>query len=122
MVPLVSRKLVAAVAVVGVALPVGIAWGATDFSYGGTPRYLNGMAQTPGAAYRNYNRMSTSTGDTKYICYGPAGTGSCYANTTLASNAGFLNLGTSGSYGYGTAGAKCGDYVTLYVDCHTTQP
>ena len=63
MVPLVSRKLVAAVAAIGVALPVGIAWGATDFSYGGTPRYLNGMAQTPGAAYRNYNRMSTSTGD-----------------------------------------------------------
>lgn len=122
MVPLVSRKLVAAVAVIGVALPVGIAWGATDFSYGSTPRYLNGMAQTPGAAYRNYNRMSTSTGDTKYICYGPAGTGTCYANTTLVSNSAFLNLTTSGAYGYGTAGAKCGDYVTLYVDCDTTQP
>ena len=38
------------------------------------------------------------------------------------SNSSFLNLGTSGSYGYGTAGAKCGDYVTLYVDCHSTQP
>jgi hypothetical protein len=120
--PLVSRKLVAAVAVIGVVLPVGIAWGATDFSYGGTPRYLNGMAQTPGAAYRNYNRMSTTTGDAKYICYGPAGTGTCYAGTTLVSNSSFLNLGTSGSFGYGTAGAKCGDYVTLYVDCHTTQP
>ena len=122
MVPLVSRKLVAAIAVVGVVLPVGIAWGAVDFSYGGTPRYLSGMAQTPGAAYRNFNHMSTSAGDTKYICYGPAGTGTCYGTTTLVSTAGYLSIGSSGSYGYGTAGAKCGDYVTLYVDCHTTQP
>ena len=59
--PLVSRKLVTAIAVIGAVLPVTIAWGAVDFSYGGTPRYLYGMTQTPGAAYRNYNRI-----------YGPA--------------------------------------------------
>lgn len=122
MVPLVSRKLVTAVTVIGAVLPATIAWGAVDFSYGGTPRYLAGMAQTSGAAYRNYNRMSGPAGYTKYVCYGPAGDGSCYAGTFLASNSSFLNLGSSGSYGYGTAGAKCGDYVTLWVDCHTTQP
>jgi hypothetical protein len=120
--PLVSRKLVTAVAVMGAVLPVAIAWGATDFSYGGTPRYLSGMAQTSGAAYRNYDRMSGPAGYTKYICYGPAGDGSCYGGTLLISNSSYLNIGTSGSYGYGTAGAKCGDYVTLWVDCHTTQP
>jgi hypothetical protein len=113
---------VTAVAVIGAVLPVTIAWGATDISYGGTPRYLNGMAQTPGAAYRNYNRISGNTGDTKYVCYGPAGTGTCYAGTTVLSNGTLVSEGTSGSYGYGTAGAKCGDYVTLYVDCDTTQP
>ena len=73
MVPLVSRKLVTAVAVIGAVLPVTLAWGAVDFSYGGTPRYLLGMAQTPGAAYRNYNRIQGNTNDTKYVCYGPAG-------------------------------------------------
>jgi hypothetical protein len=121
-VPLVSRKLVTAVAVIGAVLPVTIAWGATDFSYGGTPRYLLGMTQTPGAAYRNYDRIAGSANDTKYVCYGPAGTGSCYAGTTIVGNSSFINIGPSGAYGYGTAGAKCGDYVTLWVDCHTTQP
>ena len=48
--------------------------------------------------------------------------GSCYGGTTLLSNSGYLNIGTSGTYGYGTAAAKCGTYVTLFVDCHTTQP
>lgn len=120
---LVSRKLVTVIAVIGAVLPVAIAWGATDFSYGGTPRYLLGMTQTPGAAYRNYDRISGNTGDTKYLCYGPVSpAGTCYPNTTLVSNSVYLNLGTSGSYGYGSAAAKCGDYVTLYVDCHTTQP
>ena len=33
------------------------------------------MAQTPGAAYRNYNRIPGNTNETKYVCYGPAGTG-----------------------------------------------
>lgn len=122
MVPLVSRRLVTALAVIGAVLPVGIAWGATDFSYGGTPRYLDGMAQTPGAAYRNYNRISGPANQTKYVCYGPAGTGTCYAGTLVASNSSFVNEGSSGSYGYGTAGSKCGDYVTLWVDCNTTQP
>lgn len=122
MVPLVSRKLVTAVVVIGAVLPVAIAWGATDFSYGGTPRYLNGMAQTPGAAYRNYDRISGNANDTKYVCYGPAGTSTCYAGASAVGNSAFINLGSSGSYGYGTAGAKCGDYVTLWVDCHTTQP
>ncbi len=46
----------------------------------------------------------------------------CYAGRDVVGNSAFINIGTSGSYGYGTAGAKCGDYVTLYVDCHTTQP
>jgi hypothetical protein len=119
---LVSRKLVAAVAVIGTVLPVTLAWGATDFSYGGTPRYLNGMAQTPGAAYRNYNRISGQSNDTKYVCYGPVGNGACYAGTTVIGNSAFINLSSSGAYGYGTAGAKCGDYVTLWVDCNTTQP
>ena len=41
---------------------------------------------------------------------------------TLISNSGYLNTGTSGTYGYGTAAAKCGDYLTLWVDCHSTQP
>lgn len=122
MVPLVSRKLVTAVAVIGAVLPGAVAWGATDFSYGGTPRYLNGMAQTTGAAYRNYNRISGNTNDTKYVCYGPAGTGTCYAGAFVGGSSSFISMGTSGSYGYGTAGAKCGDYVTLWVDCHTTQP
>jgi hypothetical protein len=121
--PLVSRKLVTAVAVIGAVLPVAIAWGATDFSYGGTPRYLLGMTQTTGAAYRNYDRIAGNTGDTKYICYGPVSpAGNCYPTTTIVSNAVYINIGTSGSYGYGTAAAKCGDYVTLWVDCHTTQP
>ncbi len=122
MVPLVSRKLVTAAAVVGVALPVGIAWGATDFSYGGTPRYLSGMAQTSGAAYRNYNRISGTANDTKYVCYGPVGTTTCYAGTTIVGNSSYINIGTSGSYGYGSAASKCGDYVTLWIDCNTTQP
>lgn len=123
MAPLVSRKLVTAVAVIGAVLPVAIAWGATDFSYGGTPRYLLGMTQTTGAAYRNYDRISGLTGDWKYLCYGPVSpAGNCYPSTTIVSNSTFVNLGSSGSYGYGTAAAKCGDYVTLYVDCHTTQP
>jgi hypothetical protein len=121
-VPLVSRKLVTAVAVIGAVLPVAGAGGATDFSYGGTPRYLNGMAQTTGAAYRNYDRISGNTNDTKYVCYGPAGTGTCYAGAFVGGSSSFISMGTSGSYGYGTAGAKCGDYVTLWVDCHTTQP
>jgi hypothetical protein len=121
-VPLVSRKLVTAVAVIGSVLPVAIAWGATDFSYGGTPRYLSGMAQTSGAAYRNYNRISGQSNDTKYVCYGPAGNGACYAGTAVIGNSAFINSGSSGSYGYGTAGSKCGDYVTLWVDCNTTQP
>ena len=122
MVPLVSRRLVAAVAVIGAVLPVGIAWGATDFSYGGTPRYLLGMAQTPGSAYRNYNRISGVAGQTKYVCYGPVGTTTCYAGTTVVGNADYINIGTTGTYGLGSAAAKCGDVVTLYVDCHTTQP
>ena len=84
MVPLVSRKLVTAVAVIGGVLPVTIAWGATDFSYGGTPRYLLGMAQTSGAAYRNYNRISGNGNETKYVCYGPAGNGACYAGASWA--------------------------------------
>jgi hypothetical protein len=121
-VPLISRKLVTAVAVIGAVLPVTIAWGATDFSYGGTPRYLLGMTQTSGAAYRNYDRISGNSNDTKYVCYGPAGTQTCYAGTTIVGNSAFVNISSSGSYGYGTAGAKCGDYVTLWVDCHTTQP
>jgi hypothetical protein len=121
-VPLVSRRLVTAVAVIGAALPVGIAWGATDFSYGSTPRYLNGMAQTPGAAYRNYNRISGVAGYTKYVCYGPVGTTTCYAGTTVVGNVDYINIGTTGTYGLGSAAAKCGDYATLYVDCHTTQP
>jgi hypothetical protein len=121
-VPLVSRKLVTAVAVIGAVLPVTLAWGAVDFSYGGTPRYLLGMAQTPGAAYRNYNRIQGNTNDTKYVCYGPAGTGSCYAGAFVGGNASFLNMSSSGSYGYGTAGSKCGDYVTLWVNCFSTQP
>lgn len=122
MVPLVSRRLVAAVAVIGAVLPVGIAWGATDFSYGGTPRYLLGMAQTPGSAYRNYNRITGLTNDTKYVCYGPAGTTSCYAGTTVVGTSSYVNIGSTGSYGLGSAVAKCGDYLTLWVDCHTTQP
>jgi hypothetical protein len=121
-VPLISRKLVTAVAVIGAVLPVTIAWGATDFSYGGTPRYLLGMAQTPGAAYRNYNRIYGTGNEAKYVCYGPAGNGACYAGAYVAGNSSLVSLGSSGSYGYGTAGAKCGDYVTLWVDCHTTQP
>jgi hypothetical protein len=121
-VPLVSRKLVTAVAVIGSVLPVAIAWGATDFSYGSTPRYLLGMAQTPGAAYRNYDRISGNANDTKYVCYGAVSTATCYSGAAFVGNSAFINLGTSGSYGYGTAGAKCGDYVTLWVDCHTTQP
>ena len=122
MVPLVSRKLVTAVAVIGSVLPVALAWGATDFSYGLTPRYLLGMAQTSGAAYRNYNRITGDTSDTKYVCYGPAGNGACYAGTAVVGGSTFINAGSSGSYGYGTAGSKCGDYVTLWVDCHSTQP
>src|ERR1700704_2316414 len=102
-VPLVSRKLVTAVAVIGTVLPVTIAWGATDFSYGGTPRYLAGMAQTPGAAYRNYNRISGKANEAKYLCYGPVGNGACYAGAFIAGNSTFVNLGTSGSFGYGTA-------------------
>jgi hypothetical protein len=121
-VPFVSRKLVTALVVIGAVVPVAIAWGATDFSYGGTPRYLLGMTQTSGAAYRNYNRISGNTADTKYVCYGPAGTSTCYAGTTVFGNATYINIGSSGSYGYGSAASKCGDYVTLYVDCHTTQP
>jgi hypothetical protein len=120
---LVSRKLVTAVVVIGAVLPVAIAWGATDFSYGGTPRYLLGMTQTSGAAYRNYDRISGTANDTKYLCYGPVSpAGNCYPGTTLVSNSSFLNIGPSGSFGYGTAAAKCGTYVTLWVDCHTTQP
>ena len=121
-VPLVSRKLVTAVAVIGAVLPVTIAWGATDFSYGGTPRYLLGMAQTPGAAYRNYNRISGNGNEAKYVCYGPPGNGACYAGAYMTGNSSLVSMGSSGSYGYGTAGAKCGDYVTLWVDCHSTQP
>ena len=112
-----------AIAVIGAVLPVTIAWGAVDFSYGGTPRYLAGITQTPGASYRNYNRIWGPANETKYLCYGPVSpSGSCYAGTTLLSNSGYLNIGTSGTYGYGTAAAKCGDYVTLWVDCHSTQP
>jgi hypothetical protein len=122
MVPLVSRKLVTAIAVIGTVLPVTLAWGAIDFSYGGTPRYLNGMAQTPGASYRNYDRISGQSNDLKYVCYGPVGNGACYAGASAIGNSAFINLASSGSYGYGTAGAKCGDYVTLWVDCNTTQP
>ena len=103
MVQLVSRKLVTAVAVIGVVLPVTIAWGATDFSYGGTPRYLAGMAQTSGAAYRNYNRMSGNGNEAKYVCYGPAGNGACYAGAFVGGNSSLVNMGSSGSYGYGTA-------------------
>jgi hypothetical protein len=114
---------VTAVAVIGAVLPVAVAWGATDFSYGGTPRYLAGMTQTSGAAYRNYDRIYGNANDTKFVCYGPVSpSGTCYGNTTLISNSSYVNIGTSGSYGYGTAAAKCGDYVTLWVDCHTTQP
>jgi hypothetical protein len=121
--PLVSRKLVTAIAVIGTVLPVTIAWGAIDFSYGGTPRYLYGMTQTPGASYRNYNRIWGPANEIKYLCYGPISpAGNCYGGTTLISNSSYLNIGTSGTYGYGTAAAKCGDYVTLWVDCHSTQP
>ena len=67
--------------------------------------------------------MSGPANDTKYVCYGPAGDGSCYAgDLPRRATRRSLNLGSSGSYGYGTAGAKCGDYVTLWVDCHSTQP
>ena len=96
MVRLVSRKLVTAVAVIGVVLPVTIAWGATDFSYGGTPRYLAGMAQTSGAAYRNYNRMSGNGNETKYVCYGPAGNGACYAGAFVGGNSSLVNMGRAG--------------------------
>ena len=120
---LVSRKLVTAVAVIGAVLPVTIAWGAVDFSYGGTPRWLGGMTQTSGAAYRNYDRIYGNANDTKYVCYGPiVPAGSCYGTTTVISNASYINIGPSGSFGYGTAAAKCGTYLTLYVDCHSTQP
>src|SRR5882757_9290998 len=61
------------------------------------------MAQTPGAAYRNYNRIQGNTNDTKYVCYGPAGTGSCYAGAFVGGNSSFFNMSSSGSYGYGTA-------------------
>ena len=123
MIPLVSRKLVTALAVMGAVFPVAIAWGATDFSYGGTPGYLAGMTQTSGAAYRNYNRIYGNAGDTKYVCYGPVSpSGVCYPTTTVFGNASYINISSSGSYGYGTAAAKCGDYTLLYVDCHTTQP
>ena len=84
-----------AVAVIGAVLPVGLAWGATDFSYGGTPRYLAGMAQTSGAAYRNYNRITGTGNDTKYVCYGPAGTTTCYAGTTVVGNSSYINIGTT---------------------------
>jgi hypothetical protein len=97
--------------------------GATDFSYGGTPGYLNGITQTPGAAYRNYDRIYGPANQIKYVCYGPVSpAGNCSAATTLFSNSGYVNIGTSGSYGSGTAAAKCGDYATLWVDCHSTQP
>ncbi len=124
MVPLVSRKLVTAVAVIGAVLPVTIAWGAVDFSYGGTPRWLarhdaDARSRIPQLQpHLRQRRTTPSTSATGPI--GPAGT--CYAGTTIVGNASYINIGTSGSYGYGTAGAKCGDYVTLYVDCHTTQP
>ena len=124
MVPLVSRKLVTAVAVIGAVLPVTIAWGAADFSYGGTPRYLAGMAQTSGAAYRNYNRMY-GNGQRHQVRLLRAGRPERHLlrrDDLHASNSSYVNIGSSGSYGYGTAAAKCGDYVTLWVDCHTTQP
>jgi hypothetical protein len=122
-VPLVSRRLVTAVSVIAAVLPVATAWGAVDFSYGGTPRYLGGITQTPGAAYRNYNRIWGDANQTKYLCYGPVSpAGNCYAGTTLFGNSSYLNIGTSGTYGYGTAAAKCGTYVTQWTDCHSTQP
>lgn len=121
--PLVSRKLVTAIAVIGAVLPVTLAWGAVDFSYGGTPRWVSGITQTPGAAYRNYNRVYGNANDAEYVCYGPVSpAGTCYAGTLLIGNSSYLNNGTSGSYGYGTAAAKCGAYLTLYLDCHSTQP
>jgi hypothetical protein len=121
--PLVSRKLVTAMAVVGAVFPVAHSWAAVDFSYGGTPRWLAGMTQTTGAAYRNYNRIYGNTGDTKFVCYGPvAPAGNCYGNTTAIANSSYVGITSSGAYGYGTAAAKCGDYVTLFVDCHSTQP
>ncbi len=123
MLPLVSRKLVTAIAVVGAVFPVVQAWAAVDFSYGGTPRWLSGMTQTTGAAYRNYNRIYGNTGDPKFVCYGPISPAStCHTNAITAANATFVAQTSSGSYGYGTAAAKCGDWVTLWVDCHTTQP
>ncbi len=123
MVPLVSRKLVMAIAVIGAVLPVAVAYGAVDFSYGGTPRWLGGITQSPGAAYGDYNRIYGKADDTKYVCYGPlAPAGSCYGTTTVIGNSGYINLGSSGSYGYGTAASKCGTYLTLFVDCHSTQP
>ena len=77
----------------------------------------------PGRAYRNYNRICGHANEIKYVCYGPVGpAGTCYGGTTLISNSSYINIGTSGSYGYGTAAAKCGDYLTLWVDCHSTQP
>jgi hypothetical protein len=122
-VPLVSRKLVTAIAVIGAVLPVAAASGAVDFSYGGTPRWLGGMTQTSGAAYRNYDRIFGNADDTKYVCYGPVSpAGNCYPTTTVVSNSSYVTVGPSGSYGYGTAAAKCGTYLTLYVDCHSTQP
>jgi hypothetical protein len=107
----------------GALIPVMMASGAVDFSYGGTPRWVAGMTQTSGAAYRNYNRVFGNAADAKYLCYGPVSpAGTCYAGTTLIGNSSYLNLGTSGSFGYGTAAAKCGDYTNLWLDCHSTQP
>ena len=109
MVPLVSRKLVTAVAVIGAVLPVAHRLGRGRLLLRRYAALPGGMAQTPGAAYRNYNRIYGNANDTKYVCYGPAGTGDVLRGTHASSATPPTSTsGTSGAYGYGTAAAKCG--------------
>jgi len=55
---------------------------------------------------RNYNRISGNGNEAKYVCYGPPGNGACYAGAYMAGNSSLVSMGSSGSYGYGTAGVK----------------